>query len=451
MIRRAAVGLLAAVFATAAALGVAQAAQAVATPVAAAAGVGVAAASPASVSAVVPTTPPVAAAQATASDARVVGDASRTRFVLDLSNAVQPSVFLLADPYRLIIDLAQVRFALPPSTGQSGRGLIAAFRYGLFSPGKSRIVVDLTGPVSVAQSYVTSATADQPARLVVEVVPATRAAFLAAVAASRSSADATVAPVLANPVVSPPDSRHVVVLDPGHGGVDLGAIGKAGTQEKDVALAFAKVLAAKLTATGRYDVYLTRTDDSFVSLGDRVTFAQDHRADLLISIHANSYSSSAVRGAAIYTFCEQMCDTDASRMALSENQSDALAGIDVAAEDSHQVRDILTDLTRRETLNFAQVFAQSMVKELKNADTGLFKEPHQEANFKVLTAADVPSALVELGFITSPADEKLLNSPDWQASTADAMVRGVGDFFADRLAPAGGTAEIVAQTPQPSR
>ena len=143
-----------------------------------------------------------------------------------------------------------------------------------------------------------------------------------------------------------------------------------------------------------------------------------------------------------------MCDADASRMALSENQSDALAGIDVAAEDSDQVRDILTDLTRRETLNFAQVFAQSMVKELKGSNTMLFKEPHQEANFKVLTAADVPSALVELGFITNPTDEKLLAAPDWQASTADAMVRGVADFFADRLAPAGGNAQIVAQSPQ---
>jgi N-acetylmuramoyl-L-alanine amidase len=146
-----------------------------------------------------------------------------------------------------------------------------------------------------------------------------------------------------------------------------------------------------------------------------------------------------------------MCDTDANRMALSENQSDALAGIDVSAEDSGQVRDILTDLTRRETLNFAQVFAQNMVKELKAANTGLFKEPHQEANFKVLTAADVPSALIELGFITNPADEKLLNSPDWQASTADGMTRAIADFFTDRLAPPGRTAEIVAQTPQSSR
>jgi N-acetylmuramoyl-L-alanine amidase len=143
-----------------------------------------------------------------------------------------------------------------------------------------------------------------------------------------------------------------------------------------------------------------------------------------------------------------MCDVDASRMALAENRSDILAGIDVAAADQNEVFDILTDLTRRETLNFAQVFALTLVKELKLADTGLFKEPHQQASSKVLTAADVPSALVELGFITNAADEKLLVSLDWQSATADAMVRAVADYFAARLAPDAGKAEIVAQSPR---
>jgi N-acetylmuramoyl-L-alanine amidase len=142
-----------------------------------------------------------------------------------------------------------------------------------------------------------------------------------------------------------------------------------------------------------------------------------------------------------------MCDLDASRMALSENRSDILAGIDVATADSNEVRSILTDLTRRETLNFAQVFAARLVNQLKLAETGLFKEPHQEANFKVLTAADVPSALVELGFITNPADEKLLTSPNWQAATADAMTLAIADYFAARLAPSAGKAEIAAQSP----
>ncbi len=384
-----------------------------------------------------------------ATDARIVGDKERTRFVLDLTGPVAPVVFPLSDPYRLVLDLAEVKFTLPAGTGRSGRGLISAFRYGLFSPGKSRIVIDLSGPVAIDKSYVTEAGQGQPARLVVELVPATRQQFLSAVTAYRDTAIAAAALRGADrqlDLAPTSKARRVIVLDPGHGGIDLGAVGKAGTQEKAVALAFAKLLADRLTATGKYDVYLTRTEDTFLALGDRVTFAQAKNADLLLSIHANSYTSSSVRGAAVYTLCEQMCDLDASRMALSENSSDVLAGIDVAEVDSNQVRDILTDLTRRETLNFAQAFALNLINALRGSTTGLFKEPHQEANFKVLTAADVPSALLELGFITNATDEKLLMSADWQASTADAMVRAVADYFGTRLASDGGKAEIAAQS-----
>jgi N-acetylmuramoyl-L-alanine amidase len=442
MIRRAANWLLAAVLVTAATVACASAATL--TLPAGALGLTPVAIAPAPVAPVAnPNLPRVV-------DARVLGDKDRTRLILDLTANITPTVFPLADPYRLVIDLAEVRFTLPATAGQTGRGLVTAFRYGLFSAGKSRIVVDLKGPVKIDKTYVTDASGDQPARLVVEMIPATRQQFLAAAAAYRDTAGAAGAARadLTASVTQKTKAKRVIVLDPGHGGIDLGAVGKAGTQEKAVALAFAKVLADRLTATGRYDVYLTRSDDTFLALGDRVSFAQAHGADLLLSIHANSYSSTSVRGAAVYTLCEQMCDADASRMALSENQSDALAGIDVAAADSREVRDILTDLTRRETMNFAQVFAMNLVKQLKTSATGLFKEPHQEANFKVLTAADVPSALIELGFITNAADEKLLVAPDWQAVTADAMVRAVSDYFAPRLAPAPGNAEIVAQSPR---
>jgi N-acetylmuramoyl-L-alanine amidase len=433
MIWRAASGLLAAGLVAAAAGDAASAASPVVTP-----------------AAVTTANPGPTRALVAATDARVVGDKDRTRFILDLSDSVRPVVFPLADPYRLVMDLPEVRFALPPGNGQAARGLVSAFRYGLFSPGKSRIVIDLTSPVAVERVYVTEAGQGQPARLVIEMVPTTRQQFLAAAAAYRDTAVAAAAQRADRVFDLAPRSgtRQVVVIDPGHGGIDVGAVGATGTQEKTVALAFAKVLADRLKATGRYDVYLTRTDDTFLALRDRVTFAQSRDADLLISIHANSYTSNVVRGAAVYTLCEQMCDADASRMALSENRSDILAGIDVAAADSDEVRSILTDLTRRETLNFAHVFALNLVNELKLAATGLFKEPHQEANFKVLTAADVPSALVELGFLSNAADEKLLMSSEWQTATAHAMVRAVGDYFAARLAPDAGKAEIVAQSPR---
>src|SRR5215213_9213515 len=212
-----------------------------------------------------------------ATDARIVGDRDRTRFILDLTHPVQPVVFPLADPYRLVIDLAEVRFTLPATTGHAGRGIISAFRYGLFSAGKSRIVIDLTGPAAIDKVYATEAALGQPARLVVEIVPATRQSFLAAAATYRDAASAAAAQRADRQLEVLPKSgaRRVVVIDPGHGGIDLGAIGRGGTQEKTVALAFAKLLADRLTATGRYDVFLTRADDVFLALGDRVALAQE--------------------------------------------------------------------------------------------------------------------------------------------------------------------------------
>ena len=367
-------------------------------------------------------------------DARVVGDDQRARFVADVSAVVDIVVFTLADPYRIVVDLPEVRFSLPEAIGRSGRGLVSAFRYGLFSPGKSRIVIDLSVPVSVDKAFVTEEAAGQPARLVIDMVPTTRQSFLTAVAAYRDTLDVTASIRPGRPPGAGPDGgRHVVVIDPGHGGIDSGARGGSGTLEKDVVLAFSQVLSDKLRQTG-YEVYQTRSDDSFVSLGDRVAFARRHDADLFLSIHANSFFGSSVRGAAVYTICEEACDAEASRMAASENQSDILAGIDVAGEDSDEVIDILLDLTRRETRNFAVVFARNLVDELHRTDTATFKDPHQQANFRVLEAPDVPSALIELGFISTAVDEQHLNSSEWRSKTADSMVRAVAHYFATRIA-----------------
>jgi N-acetylmuramoyl-L-alanine amidase len=394
---------------------------------------------------------PAAAEEArpTVTDVRVVGDDQRLRFILDATSKIDVVTFPLSDPYRVVIDLAEVRFALPATAGQSGRGLVSAFRYGLFSPGKSRIVVDLTAPVRIDRTFVTEPGEGQPARVVVEMVPTSRESFLAAVRAYRDGQSFAAAQRLERPFDAPSlPLRRTVVLDPGHGGIDLGARGKTGTLEKDIALAFARALADKLDRTGRYEVLMTRSDDSFVSLGERVAFAQEHGADLFLSIHANSFVGPAVRGAAVYTLCEQACDADASRTAMSENQSDILAGIDVAAEDSDEVRDILSDLTRRETRNFGVAFALNLVRELKGSSTVTFKEPHQEANFKVLTAPDVPSALIELGFLSNAADERLLASGEWQDSTAESMVRAVDAYFSTRVAGMEGGGSVVAQRPR---
>jgi N-acetylmuramoyl-L-alanine amidase len=370
-------------------------------------------------------------------DARVVGDPKRTRFIADLNANIDVAVFMLADPYRVVVDLPELRFGLPENAGSEGRGMISAYRYGQISHGKSRIVLDVTGPVAVDKFFVVAPSDNQPARLVIDVVPATRAAFLAASNAYRRSQAAAESSQrereLAAP--SPASGRPVVVLDPGHGGIDNGTRGATGVLEKEVTLAFANVLRDKLEKTGLYDVFLTRTDDTFVSLPDRVIFAQNHHARLFVSIHANSFPSPGVRGTTIYTVSEKASDKMAEDAAKSENQSDVLAGLDMTNTDSDQVKDILIDLTRRETRNFGTVFAHNLVQELK-ASNRMFKVPHQEAGFRVLEAPDVPSAMVELGFMTNADDEKLLLSDDWRQKTADSIAGAIADYFKTKLAGA---------------
>ncbi len=372
-------------------------------------------------------------------DARIVGDAKRTRFVADLTDVANAAVFTLADPYRIVVDMSEVGFRLPDDAGHEGRGLFSAYRYGQISPGKSRIVLDVTGPVKVDKSFVVPPADDQPARLVIDVVPTTREAFLAANRAYRESLAAKGAAKRDRALVAVgKDAKQgtTIVLDPGHGGIDTGAKGRNGAVEKELTLAFAKVLGEKLKATGQYNVLFTRTDDSFVALGDRVAFAREHNADLFVSIHANSFRGRSIRGAIVYTVSDGASDKMAAEIAQSENQADVLSGIDVADEDSDEVLDILLDLTRRETRNFGTVFARNLVKELKVA-TPMFKVPHQQAGFKVLEAPDVPSAMIELGFVSNAEDEKLLTSDAWRQKTAASVVQAIDDFFERKLAQRG--------------
>lgn len=367
----------------------------------------------------------------TASEALVVGDAARTRFVLDLSGSARFTVFSLDSPDRVVIDLPDVAFALSKDAGNEGRGLVSAFRFGQISTGMSRIVLDVTKPVAVDKSFVLPPADGQPAKLVIDLVATDRQTFAAAVRAYRDR-EKTAAADSVPPSSSPSDGRMRIVLDPGHGGIDSGAIAKSGTREKDVVLAFALTLKSMLEKSGRYEVLMTRSDDSFISLGGRVAFARAHRADLFVSIHADSFWGSDVRGATIYTLSDRASDRMAAQIAESENKSDMLAGVDVP-EDTDEVSDILIDLARRETKNFAVVFARNMIKEL-GPRVRLFKRAHQQAGFMVLKAPDVPSALVELGYLSSPEDEKLLTSESWRESTADAMTKAIDDYFRTHIA-----------------
>jgi N-acetylmuramoyl-L-alanine amidase len=382
-----------------------------------------------------------------ASDARLAGDAKQTRFILDLDKAIQFRAFALADPYRVIVDLPQVNFQLPAGAGGAGRGLVKAFRYGVVMPGGSRIVFDLTGPARIAKSYVLEAANGQPPRLVLEFEEVDRTAFVQSLApesrpelrpaiaeanAAVARADAPAAPP------SPPDKRPVIVIDPGHGGVDNGTqAGGGDIMEKNLVLGFGLALRDRIEKSGKYRVVMTRTDDTFIPLGDRVKIARSESAALFVSIHADALrrGEGDAQGATIYTLSDKATDSEAERLADTENKSDAIGGVSLADEPT-EVADILIDLVQRETKTFSNRFARTLMSEMKNT-VRMHKHPLKSAGFRVLKAPDVPSVLVELGYVSNKGDLEHLVSENWRSRTVGSMAQAIDAFLAKRLATTG--------------
>ncbi|MGA8691136.1 MAG: N-acetylmuramoyl-L-alanine amidase [Methyloceanibacter sp.] len=377
---------------------------------------------------------PASPHQTIANDARLAGDRARTRFIADLSKKVEVSVFALGDPYRVIVDLPEVSFQMPPGLGTERRGLVTGYRFGLFAPGKSRIVIDVSGPFLVDKAFVLEPRPDQPARLVVDLVPTDRATFLAKLREGAKSHASEASAPQADPPAKPPNAKPVVVLDPGHGGVDPGTSSASGTTEKDVVLAFAKTLKQRLEAKGQYDVYLTRDDDTFLALRERVEFAQEKGANLFVSIHADYFpkQTADATGATVYTLSEQASDDEAKELAAKENFSDAIAGVDLPRDSDEVVANILIDLAQRETQNRSLIFARSIVGGMSAAD--LHTKSLKSAGFRVLKAPDVPSVLLELGFLSNPDDEKRLTSDTWRGTMADKVAAAIDGYFAKRVA-----------------
>ena len=398
--------------------------------------------------AVIPAPAPVANFPV-ASDARLAGDSRQTRFILDLDKPVQFRAFTLADPYRVIVDLNQVNFQLPSAAGMSGRGLIKTFRYGLVMPGGSRIVFDLTGPAKIAKSYVLEAANGQPPRLVLELEEVDRTAFVQALAPenrpelrpgiAEANANAAVAKADTPAVpANPADKRPVIVVDPGHGGEDNGTeAGGNDIMEKNLVLTFGLALRDRLEKSGKYRVVMTRTDDTFIALGDRVKVARRESAALFISIHADALKRGEgdAQGATIYTLSDKATDSDAERLADAENKSDAIGGVKLADEPT-EVADILIDLVQRETKTFSNRFARVLMGEMKTT-VRMHKHPLKSAGFRVLKAPDVPSVLVELGYVSNKGDLEHLVSESWRNRTVGAMAQAIDAFLAKRLATAG--------------
>ncbi len=363
-----------------------------------------------------------------ASDARIGGDEIRTRFVVDIDRPVDFRVFILADPYRVIIDLPQVAFNLPANSGQQGRGLISAYRYGLLAVGQSRVVLDASGPVFIDRSFVLPPQDGQPARLVVDLIPTDRDTFMRRM----NAAEPAPPPASQSTTPPPPELRQdnsvpVIILDPGHGGIDSGTVARNGDQEKNIVLSFAKALEQRLESGGDFNVILTRDTDIYISLGDRVEFARERQAALFISIHADSFRVASVRGATVYTVSEEASDQEAAALAAAENKSDIIAGLDLRNE-SDDVSGILIDLAMRETKNYSIQFALSAIDAMRGSIL-LNRNPHRFAGFRVLKAPDVPSVLIELGYLSNASDVREIQSREWRDKITASLLEAVKAFF----------------------
>ena len=217
---------------------------------------------------------------------------------------------------------------------------------------------------------------------------------------------------------------YVVVVDAGHGGRDGGAVGRLGTREKEITLDFSRRLRDALQEVPGLEVAMTRDGDRAVRLDDRVTFGREKRANLFVSIHADSIRNAGVRGASIYTLADEASDEVAASLAEGQARSDALAGFETEPTSEPVVADILLDLMRRETEAFSHSFAERAIRTLRK-NTRMIRNPHRYADFRVLRAPDVPSVLVELGYLSNRADERLLRNPEWRQETAEALADAI--------------------------
>ena len=361
--------------------------------------------------------------------AEVATDGSRTQLTLTLSKPVAATAFLMERPDRVVVDMPEVNFQLGDEAVKRRGGVIASVRCGLFAPGRSRIVVELSAPALVASVQTRPSDIADATLLTIELTRTDRETFRRT--ASNDQADLTLTTGSLPTSAPTADRRPVVAIDAGHGGVDPGATAPNGALEKDITFAFASTLRDKLAAGGRYRILMIRDHDVFVPLEERVRRARDGGAELFVSIHADTISSAQVSGATIYTGSDRATDGEAASLADRENAADAAGGIARAAPPS-DVTDILQELTLRETRLFSHRFSNILLRDLSPV-VRFSAQPQREAGFKVLRTPDLPAVLVELGYISNARDLELLLSADWRTRTALAMTAAVDRFFGGRV------------------
>lgn len=359
---------------------------------------------------------------------RMAGDDLRTRIVVMFDREPKLSTLLLDNPHRLVVDLPETRFGFDEKSLEP-RGLVSRVRYGLVGKGRSRLILTLGGPFKVEDLRVLKNESASGYRLVADIVATSDREFADQLQGRKeitSSTDRDEKPVQTasqNGTARP----FTIMIDPGHGGIDSGAESLSGIKEKDLTLAFGQELRDRLAQDKNIKVLMTREDDTFLRLSERVRIARQHEADLFISIHADTINQHDIRGATVYTISDKASDSVARAMAERENKSDTLAG--AAPEEQPEVTDILLDLTRRETHTFSLSFAEKVIHSLQG-QVNLINNPHRFAGFQVLRAPDVPSVLIEIGYLSNAEDEKLISNPEWRKKLADRLAIAIKAFEA---------------------
>ncbi len=359
--------------------------------------------------------------------------AQSTRFALELSDPVNVKVFTLVNPNRVVIDMPDVLWRAAVQDRPSGRRAVKSYRYGQFRRGEFRFVVDLNAPVKVEAPQLVPPAEGFGFRLMIDLTPTTREAFAASAGWPHVLADD--AQIAAAPAPPPPasapertDSRRLVVIDAGHGGIDPGTLGRNGTREKDVVLDVARELRKALQSTGRYRVQLTRDADVFIPLRERVQMARVAQADLFVSLHADSNDHLDIRGASVYTLSEDASDRETAKLAEKENMSDVIAGVDLAGDNS-PVASILISLAQRDTMNRSVRFAEQVLTTLRRATLVRPTSPHRSADFAVLKAPDIPAALIELGYLSNSSDKSEMSKAAWRTKVAASIVTAIDGHF----------------------
>lgn len=342
----------------------------------------------------------------------------RVRLMLDVLPEPAFTVFTLTEPDRLVIDLPALDWRADGALQDIP--YVAAIRHGLFRSDRARIVVELTEPVAVERAFTQPPVGREPGRLVLDLGPVPRAVFDARAGAPEQARWRGGAPPVPRDVAA---GDVIVAIDPGHGGIDPGAE-EGGLVEKELVLDFARRLAAAVEAMPGFRAYLTRDEDVFVPLAERVARAHGAGAHLMISLHADVLERGQARGVSAYTLSEEGTDNAAEALAARENRSDVLAGADLGGETDDLTR-LLVELAQRGTKVESGKLAAAVLSGVSAATDVLRNRPHREANFRVLKAPDMPSILLELGFLDDPEDRRRLSDPAELDATARAVAAGI--------------------------